>query len=382
MSYLKISSLTKIFPGGTKALDEFNLEIGKGEFIAIVGPSGCGKSTLLRILAGLEPETSGSIILDDKEITGVTPKLRDMAFMFQNYALFPHLTLAENMGFGLKLRKTPKVEMEKKISEVAQTLGIAELLNRYPSETSGGQRQRAALGRAILRSPKVFLFDEPLSNLDAKMRAQMRVEISKLHRTLGTTMILVTHDQIEAMTMGDRVVVLKDGVIQQVADPDTLYQSPANAFVASFIGSPGMNLFTGQLEKKNEQLWFNNSVLEFSLTKFLTAEKLKTLANFSNKEIMIGIRPEDIGSNKAHALDSAPTLMGMLGVEEKLGDQLCLYFEAKKNRDEKPVDWAAKIIKSDAEKKWQRGQEISLPMDVFKMNFFDAISGKNLFLNQ
>jgi len=195
-------------------------------------------------------------------------------------------------------------------------------------------------------------------------------------------MILVTHDQIEAMTMGDRVVVLKDGVIQQVADPDTLYQSPANAFVASFIGSPGMNLFTGQLEKKNEQLWFNNSVLEFSLTKFLTAEKLKTLANFSNKEIMIGIRPEDIGSNKAHALDSAPTLMGMLGVEEKLGDQLCLYFEAKKNRDEKPVDWAAKIIKSDAEKKWQRGQEISLPMDVFKMNFFDAISGKNLFLNQ
>ena len=381
MSHLKISNLTKIFTGGTTALDEFNLEISKGEFIAIVGPSGCGKSTLLRILAGLEPETSGSLILDDKEITGVTPKFRDMAFMFQNYALFPHLTLAENMGFGLKLRKTPKAVVEQKVIEVAQTLGIADLLNRYPSETSGGQRQRAALGRAILRSPKVFLFDEPLSNLDAKMRAQMRVEISRLHQSLGTTMIFVTHDQIEAMTMGDRVVVLKDGVIQQVADPDTLYHSPANAFVASFIGSPGMNLFSGKIESRNEQLFFKNAVLEFSLSKFFASEKIKVLSNYVNTEIQIGIRPEDIGSTKARALESAPTLTGILGVEEKLGDQVCLYFEAMGKKTGGRIDWAAKIIKTDSEKIKQRGQEISLPVYAPKVSFFDITSGKNLFLN-
>lgn len=377
MAQLKISALSKIFSGGVKALDNFNLEIAKGEFITIVGPSGCGKSTLLRILAGLETETDGSITLDEKEITGVAPKLRDMAFMFQNYALFPHLTLAENMGFGLKIRQTPKADVNTRVNEVAQTLGIAELLQRYPSEMSGGQRQRAALGRAILRNPKVFLFDEPLSNLDAKMRAQMRIEISRLHQKLGTTMILVTHDQIEAMTMGDRVVVLKDGVIQQVADPDTIYRNPANAFVASFIGSPGMNLFPGKIEKNldeknSENLVFKSDMLQFSLGNWIGEKAVKALAAKIGQEVTLGVRPEDIGSAKAFALSNAPTLTGTLGVEEKLGDNICLYFQTGHQ------DWAARVTKTGDGPKWQRGQSLTLPMNLNNVVFFDLHSEKNI----
>lgn len=365
MARLKLENLSKTFPGNVKALDGFSLDIAEGEFVAVVGPSGCGKSTLLRLIAGLEEENGGSVTLDGREITGLPPKERDMAVMFQNYALFPHLTVAENMGFGLKLRKTPRTEILAQVKEVAATLGIGDLLGRYPSEMSGGQRQRAALGRAILRKPKVFLFDEPLSNLDAKMRAQMRVEISRLHQSLKSTMIFVTHDQVEAMTMGDRVVVLKDGIIQQAADPDTLYRQPANAFVASFIGSPGMNLFTGKIELVTGHPAFIHELFTLQLSE----SQASSLNKYVGKAIQLGIRPEDIGSAMARALPAAPTLKGTLGVVERLGGHVCLYFQAGK------VDWAARMEEGE---KWQPGQEMALPIYTPNVKFFDAESGSAL----
>jgi len=365
---LKIDGLSKVFPGGVKALDGFTLDIAEGEFVAVVGPSGCGKSTLLRLIAGLEPESAGTMRLDGNVLNGLPPKERDMAVMFQNYALFPHLTVAENMGFGLKLRKTPREEIRARVAEVAATLGLGELLQRYPSEMSGGQRQRAALGRAILRKPKVFLFDEPLSNLDAKMRAQMRVEISRLHQSLRSTMIFVTHDQVEAMTMGDRIVVLKDGIIQQAADPDTVYHHPANAFVASFIGSPGMNLFSGHLETVSGEPVFRNALLTLPLA----PDQAARLTAQAGKETLLGLRPEDIGSAKARALASAPTLTGTLGVVERLGDNACLYFQSGKS------DWAARIAPLESDGKWQPGQSLALPIYLPHAKFFDAASGRAL----
>jgi multiple sugar transport system ATP-binding protein len=363
MARLQITGITKVFPGNVKALDSFSLDIAEGEFITVVGPSGCGKSTLLRIIAGLEEEDAGSLTLDGLELTGLPPKDRNMAVMFQNYALFPHLTVAENMGFGLKLRKTPKAEIRSRVEAVASTLGIGELLLRYPSEMSGGQRQRAALGRAILRKPKVYLFDEPLSNLDAKMRAQMRVEISRLHQSLKSTMIFVTHDQVEAMTMGDRVVVLKDGVMQQVADPDTLYHYPANAFVASFIGSPGMNLFQGQIKHVSGNIVFEHELF----TVPVEASLAETLAVFIGRQVLFGLRPEDIGSAKAHGLTSAPILKGTLGVVERLGNSVCLYLQADN------VEWAARLEEGG---RWQSEQEIALPLYTPHARYFDATTGK------
>src|SRR5690606_17630068 len=260
----------------------------------------------------LEEESGGRLILDGKVLNGLPPRERDMAIMFQNYALFPHMTAAENMGFGLKLRKVPRAEIETRVAETARLLGIGELLGRRPGEMSGGQRQRAALGRAILRRPKVFLFDEPLSNLDAKMRAQMRVEISRLHQTLDSSMVFVTHDQVEAMTMGDRVVVLKDGLIQQAADPDTLYAHPANAFVASFIGSPGMNLFPGRIVPGTGGLAFVHPLFSWNLPD----DRRKELEAYAGKEVLFGMRPEDIGSDEARRAADAPVIRAAIGVVE------------------------------------------------------------------
>ncbi len=366
MARLKLTGLGKIFPGGVTALEDFNLDIAEGEFVTIVGPSGCGKSTLLRLIAGLEEESAGSITLDGKELVGLPPKQRDMAVMFQNYALFPHLNIADNMGFGLKLRKTPRAEIRARVEAVATTLGIAELLQRYPGEMSGGQRQRAALGRAILRQPKVFLFDEPLSNLDAKMRAQMRVEISRLHQQLKATMIFVTHDQVEAMTMGDRVVVLKDGRMQQVADPEALYQSPSNAFVASFIGTPGMNLFSGKLGHVAGLPTFIHEL--FSLT--LSEKQANALKSLTGQEVLMGLRPEDIGSDQANGHPFAPSLKGTIGVVERLGGNICLYFQTGK------IDWAARVV---AGEKWQVGQAVALKVNGPAAKFFDFKSGHTLF---
>ncbi len=302
MASLSLKSIYKKYPGGVTAVSDFNLEIKDKEFIILVGPSGCGKSTTLRMIAGLEEISDGELYIGEKLVNDVAPKDRDIAMVFQNYALYPHMTVFENMAFGLKLRKTPKDEIKRRVEEAARILDIAHLLDRKPKALSGGQRQRVALGRAIVREPKVFLLDEPLSNLDAKLRAQMRTELSKLHKKLGTTFIYVTHDQTEAMTMGDRIVVMKDGFIQQVDTPHKLYDQPCNMFVAGFIGSPQMNFIESKLIKKGDDFYveFGSEDTKTSRgVKYqikLPAEKNEknALDAYEDKEVMMGIRPEDV----------------------------------------------------------------------------------------
>ena len=378
MSRLKLDGISKTYPGGVKALDRFTLDIAEREFVAVVGPSGCGKSTLLRIIAGLEEESGGTIDLDGRILNGLPPRDRDMSIMFQNYALFPHMTVAENMGFGLKMRGTARAETGARVKEAARLLGIEGLLGRYPTEMSGGQRQRAALGRAILRRPKVFLFDEPLSNLDAKMRAQMRVEISRLHQSLPSSMIFVTHDQIEAMTMGDRVVVLKDGVIQQAADPDTLYREPANAFVASFIGSPGMNLFRGRIGEVGEVgvvagvagVAGTAAFIHPLFTWEIPPELRPILAAWRDREIVFGLRPEDIGSAEARRDGNAPILKAIVGVVERLGGQACLYLQAGED--------SALAARPEDASGLHAGMTVELPMNPRNGRFFDASTGSRI----
>ena len=302
MASLSLRNVYKRYPGGVTAVSDFNLEIKDKEFIILVGPSGCGKSTTLRMVAGLEEISDGEIYIGDKLVNDVAPKDRDIAMVFQNYALYPHMTVFDNMAFGLKLRKTPKDEIKRRVEEAARILDISHLLERKPKALSGGQRQRVALGRAIVREPKVFLLDEPLSNLDAKLRAQMRTEISKLHQRLGTTFIYVTHDQTEAMTMGTRIVVMKSGLIQQVDTPNNLYLYPCNLFVAGFIGSPQMNFIEAKLLKEGE-----NYLVEFGSedTKTRAGVKYKIqlpasknkdncLEAYAGKEVIMGIRPENV----------------------------------------------------------------------------------------
>ncbi len=302
MASLSLRHVYKRYPGGVTAVSDFNLEIKDKEFIILVGPSGCGKSTTLRMVAGLEEISDGEIYIGDKLVNDVAPKDRDIAMVFQNYALYPHMTVFDNMAFGLKLRKTPKDEIKRRVEEAARILDISHLLERKPKALSGGQRQRVALGRAIVREPKVFLLDEPLSNLDAKLRAQMRTEISKLHQRLGTTFIYVTHDQTEAMTMGTRIVVMKSGLIQQVDTPNNLYLYPCNLFVAGFIGSPQMNFIEAKFLKEGE-----NYLVEFGSedTKTRAGVKYKIqlpasknkdncLEAYAGKEVIMGIRPENV----------------------------------------------------------------------------------------
>ena len=302
MASLSLRHVYKRYPGGVTAVSDFNLEIKDKEFIILVGPSGCGKSTTLRMVAGLEEISDGEIYIGDKLVNDVAPKDRDIAMVFQNYALYPHMTVFDKMAFGLKLRKTPKDEIKRRVEEAARILDISHLLERKPKALSGGQRQRVALGRAIVREPKVFLLDEPLSNLDAKLRAQMRTEISKLHQRLGTTFIYVTHDQTEAMTMGTRIVVMKSGLIQQVDTPNNLYLYPCNLFVAGFIGSPQMNFIEAKLLKEGE-----NYLVEFGSedTKTRAGVKYKiqlpasknkdnSLEAYAGKEVIMGIRPENV----------------------------------------------------------------------------------------
>src|SRR4051812_37911381 len=291
----------KVFPGGSVAVNKVSLTCEEKEFLILVGPSGCGKSTTLRMIAGLEEMTSGEIWIDGVLVNDIPPKDRDIAMVFQNYALYPHMTAYENMAFGLKLRKYPPSEIKQRVHEAAEILGIQELLQRRPKALSGGQRQRVAVGRAIVRKPKVFLFDEPLSNLDAKMRVQMRTEIIKLHTRLQATMIYVTHDQVEAMTMGDRIVVMKDGLIQQVADPLSLYNMPTNKFVAGFMGSPSMNFLDGTLVKKSTGFFFSEETFQVKMPE----EMAPSLKGRTGKEITLGMRPEDI-YDKVYASNASP----------------------------------------------------------------------------
>ncbi len=322
MASVTYDHVTKRF-GGVTAVSDLTLEIKDKEFLVFVGPSGCGKSTSLRMLAGLEEITEGTISIGDRVVNDIPPKDRDIAMVFQSYALYPHMTVYDNMAFGLKLRKTPKQEIDRRVHEAAQTLGIEHLLDRKPKQLSGGQRQRVAVGRAIVREPNVFLMDEPLSNLDAKLRVQARTEISKLHQKLGTTFIYVTHDQVEAMTMGSRIAVLKDGVLQQVDTPQHLYDSPDNIFVAGFIGSPAMNFFDGTLIEENGTMYVDCKDFRVKVPE----DRRGIYKPYLGKEVVMGIRPEHIHDPDYPPPDIVPALVeAKVEVTELMGNEVIVYF--------------------------------------------------------
>ncbi len=338
MASLSLRSIYKKYPGGVVAVSDVNLEIKDKEFIILVGPSGCGKSTTLRMIAGLEEISEGELYIGDRLVNDVAPKDRDIAMVFQNYALYPHMTVFENMAFGLKLRKVPKDEIARKVEEAARILDISHLLSRKPKALSGGQRQRVALGRAIVREPQVFLLDEPLSNLDAKLRAQMRTEISKLHQKLGTTFIYVTHDQTEAMTMGDRIVVMKDGFVQQVDSPQNLYTNPVNQFVAGFMGSPQMNFVDAYLRKIDGKYTVEFGSEDTKTTRgkkyYVEVPEAKVddlaLSELVDKEIIMGIRPEDIHDEEMF-LSTAKTgiIEAEVEITEMMGAETYLYLNCE-----------------------------------------------------
>lgn len=342
MARVELRQVGKVYPGDIQAVKDANLIVEDKEFVVLVGPSGCGKSTTLRMIAGLEEITQGDIYIGDTLVNDVPPKNRDIAMVFQNYALYPHMTVYKNMAFGLILRKYPKKEIQERVKNAADILGIHALLDRKPKALSGGERQRVAVGRAIVRQPKVFLFDEPLSNLDAKLRVQMRAEISKLHTRLQSTMIYVTHDQVEAMTMGDRIVVMLDGVIQQIATPLDLYRNPVNRFVAGFIGSPPMNFIDGQLVRENGGLRFRDDGNNVSL--LVAPEHRAALESHTGTKITFGIRPEDLLENESQTAEPGKSLTANVEVVEPMGAELYLYlnvggqtFTARVNTDRQPT---------------------------------------------
>jgi multiple sugar transport system ATP-binding protein len=357
MAEVTLRNVAKIYPGNVKAVKNIDLDIKDREFMVLVGPSGCGKSTTLRMIAGLEEITEGEIRIGGRLINDVPPKDRDIAMVFQNYALYPHMTVYDNMAFGLKLRKFKKADIDKRVKEAARILSIEDCLYRRPKALSGGQRQRVAVGRAIVRKPEAFLFDEPLSNLDAKMRVQMRAEISKLHTQLETTMIYVTHDQVEAMTMGDRICVMDNGIIQQIDSPTNLYDNPANLFVAGFIGIPPMNFFSGEILEKGGKLIFKEETFELPL-----AESWKDAVNpYINRKAVFGIRPEDICWNKAGNGDY-PEIKAEIEVIEPMGSETYLYLNTEIH---------GFIARVEAHKIFKVGDKIELPLFMPKAHLFD-----------
>ena len=388
MGAIDIKSAGKIYPNGTRALEDVNITINDGEFVVLVGPSGCGKTTLLRMVAGLEDITEGEISIGDKTVNDVAPKDRDIAMVFQNYALYPHMSVFDNMAFSLKLRKLPKDEIEQKVKEAAKTLEISELLDRKPKALSGGQRQRVAMGRAIVRNPQAFLMDEPLSNLDAKLRVQMRAELGQLHTQLQTTTLYVTHDQVEAMTMGDRVAVIRKGELQQIDTPREIYLKPKNIFVAGFIGSPSMNFVYANVgvNKSSIQLNFGDDQIEYK------GEKLGELKAFENNEIVMGIRPEAFeDGNYANASEFSESIKVSVSLLEQLGSDSYIHFY----KDIKPVQTEAieEILADEGEdisvlgdntkfiarinpnSTVVEGKEIELKIDPSKLHFFDPETG-------
>jgi len=358
MAEVILDHVWKSYGGNLWAVSDFDLTIKDKEFMVFVGPSGCGKSTTLRMVAGLEEISKGSVSIAGRVVNNVPPKDRDIAMVFQNYALYPHMTVYENMAFGLKLRKYKRADIESRVREAAEILGISAYLQRKPKSLSGGQRQRVAVGRAIVRKPKIFLFDEPLSNLDAKMRVQMRAEISKLHARLEATMIYVTHDQVEAMTMGDRIVVMRDGVILQVASPLDLYEHPANLFVAGFIGTPPMNLVEGVIRRAGSGLVFEGAPLQIALPPEMQAK----LAAYADKKIVMGIRPEHVGSPVAENTAGVPKITARVDVVEPMGAETYLYLTAGGH---------ALVAKIDPHRQCRVGSELQLAFLNAKAHFFD-----------
>lgn len=365
MANLSIKNLFKSYDQKSFAVKDVNIEISNGEFVVLVGPSGCGKSTILRMIAGLEDITKGEIYIDSKLVNNVSPKDRDIAMVFQNYALYPHMSVFENISFGLKLRKFSREEIKKRVNDASEILGLSEMLDRKPKQLSGGQRQRVALGRAIVRNPKVFLFDEPLSNLDAKLRVQMRTEISKLHKKLGTTMIYVTHDQTEAMTMGDKIVILNNGEIQQIDSPMNLYNKPINKFVAGFIGSPAMNFIEGKIKKENNLKFVSeNSHLIFELN----SDQVEKLEKYTEQNITIGIRPEDF--RLTDEIQNESLKIGIkIELSEPLGNETYVYFTFEKKQ------LIARIV---TDKEMKIGTEVNLNLNKTKIHFFENGNNKSL----
>ncbi len=359
MAQVLLQDVSKTYDQSIIAVDKVSLEIKDKEFVVLVGPSGCGKSTTLRMVAGLEEISSGKIFIDQQFVNDMPAKNRDIAMVFQNYALYPHMNIYENMAFGLKLRHYPKKEIDRRVLEAAEILGLTDRLKRKPKELSGGERQRVAVGRAIVRKPKVFLFDEPLSNLDAKLRVQMRSEIKKLHNRLQSTMIYVKHDQVEALTLGDRIVVMKDGIVQQVDKPIELYEHPKNKFVAGFIGSPPMNFLKGTITPQNGDLYFKDKGVRLKIVK----QQEKQLSKYLNREITCGIRPEDI-YDKLFAQDASEefTLTATVDLVEPMGSEIYIYFTTGRN------NFIARVSNQDTA---VANQDVQVVFDMSKAHFFD-----------
>ncbi|MCQ2480083.1 MAG: sn-glycerol-3-phosphate ABC transporter ATP-binding protein UgpC [Clostridia bacterium] len=364
MSSITLKNISKIYSDGTIAVNDVNLQIENKEFIILVGPSGCGKSTTLRMIAGLEQISKGEMKIGDKVVNDIEPKDRNIAMVFQSYALYPHMTVYKNMAFGLELRKIPKDEIDKRVKEAAKILDIEHLLKRKPKALSGGQRQRVALGRAMVRSPDVFLLDEPLSNLDAKLRTAMRTEIIKLHKRLETTFVYVTHDQTEAMTMGDRIVVMKDGIVQQVDTPKNLYNSPCNLFVAGFIGSPGMNFIPCEFDGKN-RVRINGSTITVT-----QKEQLEAMIKDGGDNLTLGIRPEDLTVDSEFIMKHPDSVFeAQVDVVEPLGSETFLYLDF----------FGTKIIaRVSPDVTFKQGEIVKLGINTQKVHIFDTSSGENI----
>ena len=367
MAKVKYDGMTKAW-GDVVGVNNLTLDIPDKEFLVLVGPSGCGKSTALRCLAGLEEITGGNIFIGDRVVNDVPPKDRDIAMVFQSYALYPHMSVYDNMAFGLKLRKTPKDDIDRRVQEAAKILGITQLLDRKPKAMSGGQRQRVALGRAIVRDPAVFLFDEPLSNLDAKLRVQTRAEISKLHQRLGTTFIYVTHDQVEALTMADRIAVMRDGVLQQVDDPTSLYDFPGNVFVAGFIGSPSMNFFSGSITGTTDEMYVDSGAVRLRVPQ-TQVEQLG--ADSIGKEVIFGMRPEDIHHPQYKPAGVNEQLVeATVDVTELMGNEIFVYLMSQ--------DEQSFIARVDPRAQVRNGDKVQMSFNADKIHIFDRATEQSI----
>ena len=380
MATVSLDKVNKVYENGFHAVKDLSIDIADGEFMVLVGPSGCGKTTALRMVAGLEDITSGVLRIGGKEANDETPKERDIAMVFQNYALYPHMTVAENIGFALKLRKTPKDQLNAKVKEAADILGLTEWLDRKPGQLSGGQRQRVAMGRAIVREPSVFLMDEPLSNLDAKLRVQMRAEVARIQRRIGVATIYVTHDQVEAMTMGDRVTVMRAGVLQQVDTPQNLYDNPDNIFVAAFIGSPAQNLYDAALTEGARSIKLGSQEVE--LPEAVRAKR-PGLAAYAGKDLVVGMRPEHLPAAKPG--QTGPTLVGKVDLIEALGSELVVHFTIDANRviaegavdkdEAEAVGEGEGVARLEAKTPVKVGDMMTFGIDIEDMQFFDPKTG-------
>jgi multiple sugar transport system ATP-binding protein len=397
---ITLEQLTKVYPDGTRAVKSLDLEIGDGEFVVFVGPSGCGKTTALRMVAGLEPITEGEVRIGGRIVNNLPPKNRDIAMVFQNYALYPHMSAYKNMAFGLKLRKLEKSEIDRRVRDAARVLGLEDVLRKRPRTLSGGQRQRVAMGRAIVREPQAFLMDEPLSNLDAKLRVEMRAEIARIQRDLGVTTIYVTHDQVEAMTLGDRVAVLRDGVLQQFEVPQVLYDHPRNLFVAEFIGSPAMNLVGADIVRENGRLHAEFGEHRVAIGDSVLSAR-PALARFEGEPLILGIRPEDLEDASLTGDSAGGRLAAVVDIRENMGSEVFVHFGSG-GRPVRGEDVAAAIgedaieatqqqatgkgslfvARLDRHTRAQEGEKIELVVDTERLHFFDPATGEGLYADE